>query len=75
MKWKVVVEQFNIKKKLKKLILSYINIRPVCNKFENLFDLPARNLDIITVAGTKLDSLFSDSKFSIPCAQKFKKKI
>ena len=34
-------------------------MRPVCNKFENLFDLLARNLDIITIAGAKLDSRFS----------------
>ena len=45
----------------KNLIVIYLNINSVRNKFESLKTLVCNNLDIITVAETKLDSTLTTS--------------
>ena len=51
-------------------ILSYININSLRNKFTSLTNLVSKNIHILTVAETKLDSSFQDSEF---CIDGFKK--
>ena len=53
-------------KNLKKIIFPYININSNRNKFDNLCDLISKNVDILSVAETKLDPSFSNSQFLIP---------
>ena len=50
----------------KNIIFSYININPIRNKFDNLCDLISKNVEIISVAETKLDGSFPNSQFLIP---------
>ena len=50
----------------KKTIFSYININSIRNKSDNLCDLILKNLDILSVAETKLDPSFPNSQFLIP---------
>ena len=50
----------------KDIICSYININSIRNKFDNLCDLISKNVDILSVAETKLDSSFRNSQFLIP---------
>ena len=50
----------------KNIIFSYININSIRNKFDNLCDLISKNVDILSVAETKLDSSFRNSQFLIP---------
>ena len=45
---------------------SYLNINPIRNKFENLCELVAGNVDILCIAERKLDPLFPNSQFLIP---------
>ena len=47
-------------------IFSYLNINSLRNKFENLCELVADNVDILCIAETKLDPSFSNSQFLIP---------
>ena len=49
----------------KNIIFSYININSIRNKFDNLCDLISKNVGILSVAETKLDSSFPNSKFLI----------
>ena len=46
-------------------IVSYLNINSIRNKFESLKTVVCNNLDIITIAETKLDSPFTTSQFMI----------
>ena len=48
------------------IIFSYLNINSIRNKFENLCELVAGNVDILCIAETKLDHLFPNSPFLIP---------
>ena len=50
----------------KNIIFSYININSIRNKFDNLCDLISKNVDILSVAETKLDPSFPNSQFLIP---------
>ena len=50
----------------KNIVFSYININSIRNKFNNLFDLISKNVDIFSVAETKLDPSFPNSQFLIP---------
>ena len=47
------------------LIVSYLNINSIRSKFESLKVVACNNLDIITIAETKLDSTFTTSQFMI----------
>ena len=48
------------------IIFFYININSIRNKFDNLCDLISKNVDILSVAETKLDAPFPKSQFLIP---------
>ena len=50
----------------KNIIFSYININSIRNKLDNLCDLVSKNVDILSVAETKLDASFLNSQFLIP---------
>ena len=50
----------------KNIIFSYISINSIRNKFDNLCDLISKNVDILSVAETKLDASFPNSQFLIP---------
>ena len=50
----------------KNIIFSYININSIRNKFENLCDMVGKNVDILSIAETKLDSLFPNAQFLLP---------
>ena len=50
----------------KNIIFFYININSIRNKFDNLCDLISKNVDIISVAETKLDPSFPNSQCLIP---------
>ena len=50
----------------KDIICSYININSIRNKFDNLCDLISKNVDILSVAETKLNPSFPNSQFLIP---------
>ena len=50
----------------KNIIFSYININSIQNKFDNLCDLISKNVDILSVAETKLDASFPNLQFLIP---------
>ena len=58
-----LLEDFRIKILI--TIFSYININSIRNKFDNLCDLISKNLDILSVAETKVDPSFPNSQFSI----------
>ena len=48
------------------IIFSYLNINSRRNKFENLRELVAGNVDILCIAEIKLDPSFPNSQFLIP---------
>ena len=48
-----------------KLNFAYLNINSVRNKFENLIEIINENVDIFTIAETKLDSSFHTAQFQI----------
>ena len=48
------------------IIFSYLNINSIRNKFENLCELVAGNVDILCIVETKLDPSFPNSQFLIP---------
>ena len=50
----------------KNVIVSYLNINSVRNKFNNKSTLILANVDILIVAETKLDSSFPTAQFLIP---------
>ena len=50
----------------KNIIFFYININSIRNKFDNLCDLISKNVDILSVAETKLDLSFPNSQCLIP---------
>ena len=50
----------------KNIIFSHININSIRSKFDNLCDLISKNVDILSVAETKLDPSFPNSQFLIP---------
>ena len=49
----------------KNIIFSYININSIRNKFDNLCVIVGNNVDILSVAKIKLDSLFPNAQFSL----------
>ena len=53
-------------KNTKNIIFSYININSISNKFENLCDIVGNNVDVLSIAETKLDSLFPNVQFLLP---------
>ena len=52
------------------IIFSYLNINSIRNKFENLCELVAGNVDILCIAETKLDPSLQNSQFLIPVFHK-----
>ena len=52
------------------IIFSYLNINSIRNKFENLCELVAGNVDILCIAETKLGPSFPNSQFLIPSFHK-----
>ena len=50
----------------KNIIFSYININSNRNKFENLCDIVGNNVDVLSIAETKLDSSFPNAQFFLP---------
>ena len=50
--------------------LGYLNINSVRNKFFSIPHLIDNNIDIFTIAETKLDSSFPDSQFLMPGMRK-----
>ena len=50
----------------KNIIFSYININSICSKFENLCDVVGNNVDVLSIAETKLDSSFLNAQFLLP---------
>ena len=50
----------------KNIIFSYININSIRSKFDNLCDLISKNVDILSVAETKLDPSSPNSQFLTP---------
>ena len=50
----------------KNIILSYININSIRNKFENLCDIVGNNVDVLSVAETKLNFSFLNAQFLLP---------
>ena len=53
-------------KNSKNIIFSYININTIRNKFENLCDIVGNNVDVLSIAETKLDSSFANAQFLLP---------
>ena len=52
--------------KPKKIIISYINMNSIRNKFHDFVSLLQGYVDVLVIAETKLDSSFPTSKFMIP---------
>ena len=50
----------------KKIILSYIKINSIRNKFHDFVSLLQGSVDVLVIAETKLDSSFPTSQFMIP---------
>ena len=50
----------------KNVIVSYININSIRNKFENFINFIDKEVDVLVFAETKLDSNFSKAQFQIP---------
>ena len=48
------------------IIFCYLNINSIRNKFENLCELVAGNVDIFCIVETELDPSFPNSQFLIP---------
>ena len=53
----------HLRSKNPKNILFYIDINSFPNKFENLCDIVENNLDVLSIAETKLDSSFPNAQF------------
>ena len=47
----------------KNVILSYLNMNSIRNKFENLREIIKHNLDVLAVAETKIDASFPSPQF------------
>ena len=57
----------------KNIIFSYMNINSICNKFENLCnkfenlcDIVGNNVELLSIAETKLDFSFPNAQFLLP---------
>ena len=48
------------------ILISYINVNSIQNKFTDLALFIGENFDIITIAETKLDDSFPSSQFFLP---------
>ena len=48
-----------------KIILSYLNIKSLKNKFDFLKNTVRRNIDILLISEIKLDDLFPSAQFKI----------
>ena len=51
------------KKYYKNVIISYLNVNSIRNKFNDINMLLAKNLNVLCIAETKLDSSFPDNQF------------
>ena len=45
------------------VILAYLNVNSIRNKFENLLEIIKQNLDVLAVAETKIDASFPSAQF------------
>ena len=50
----------------KNIIFSYININSIRNKFENLCDIVGNNVDVLSIAETKINSSLPNAQFLLP---------
>ena len=50
----------------KGLIIAYLNINSIRNKFEQLGFLVSKNVDVLIIAETKLDDTFPTGQFHLP---------
>ncbi len=50
----------------KNIIIGYININSIRNKFESFSTMVKDDLDVLIISETKIDSTFPDSQFQIP---------
>ena len=54
----------------KNIVLGYLNINSIRNKFSLLSDIVHGNIDYLTIAETKLDNSFPSNQFMIPGLEK-----
>ena len=47
----------------KNVILSYLNVNSIRNKFENLREIIKQNVDVLAVAETKIGASFPSAQF------------
>ena len=57
----------------KSILLGYLNINSVRNKFESSNEMIRNNFDIFVITERKLDTSFQDSQFHIPGYRLFRK--
>ena len=50
----------------KNIIFSCVNINSIRNKFNNLCDIVGNNVDVLSIAETRLDSSFPNTQFLLP---------
>ena len=50
----------------KNVVISYLNINWIRNKFENFSSIIEKHVDVLVIAETKLDGTFENSQFRIP---------
>ena len=54
------------KKHPKNVIISFLNINSIRNKFKNIMDLIGNKIDVIIFGETKLDNSFPNGQFKMP---------
>ena len=64
-----LIKSLRLSKK-KNIIVSYLNINSIRNKFDSIQEMVAQNVDVLCLAETKLDSSFPESQFLL---ENFKK--
>ena len=52
-------------KNVNRIVIGYININSITNKFDMLFDRLDNNIDILMISETKIDESFPTSQFCI----------
>ena len=50
----------------KNVVISYLNINSIRNKFENFSSIIEKHVDVLVIAETKLDETFENCQFHIP---------
>jgi len=57
--------QREMKGQLASVLPNYLNINSIKNKFNSLLSILSENMDVLSIAETKIDSSFSTSQFLI----------